>query len=318
MEVPVTAARPRPAAATAVFSRYMLPKVAFAMITIASMAGALLTGLRHGMLDVPVLAVRWAGEWALAALLGAAVWHLAYLVPAVRLRPVAGALAYGEAMLILWRRWQVGLLAATVPLVWVSLAWYARLGGRLAAPWVLLAQAALGVAVVAALLGLRAPVSPDRRSPYHTAAALALALVFVALAGLHVRLQGGPWWLVANRSLHLLAFSAWLGGALWNIFIAVPAGMARINLDTAILANLMLERFRVVVRGVFPTIVATGLVQAWAIFGPSWQSVVGSPAGWLLLGKVSLIAGLVAVFILCPLWRACSPIRGVCNLEDLD
>jgi len=126
------------------------------------------------------------------------------------------------------------------------------------------------------------------------------------------------WLLVPNRMLHMWAFSAWLGGALWKIFIAVPAGATRVNMDAVILANFQLERFRVVVRTVFPTIILTGLVQAWVLFRWRWMALFDTTWGYLVLAKVGLILSLVVVFILCPMWRACSPVRGVCNLEDLD
>lgn len=301
-----------------VFDRYMLPKVAFAVITGASMAGTILTGLRQGENGWLLLVLKWAAWWALAALGGAELWKIAYLRPSVRLRPVQGAVEYAEAMMRLHVRWQQVLGPAAALFAGIVLTYYA-VAHTAARPW----AAAAGLGLALALAGM---VSSWRRVPHplqHDGAALVtlfgLATALAAMAGLDVLLQDSrPLWLLApTRMLHLLAFAAWLGGALWNIFVAVPAGLQRIHMDTVILANFQLERFRLVVRAVFPTIVVTGLVQAWAMFGWAWQTLFTSVWGWLLLTKIGLIVLLVGIFITCPMWKACSPIRGVCDLDDL-
>jgi putative copper resistance protein D len=304
-----------------VFDKYMLPKVAFTVITLASMAGAALTGLRLGLESWAVIALRWSTLWTLAMLAGSEAWKIFYLRPSVKIRPVAGAVEYGEAMIVLHRKWEkalsiaVGLLAATDLAVY----WVVRPGSRL---WAVIAAAALATAITAAAAGRRqAPQAMQQdRASWVTLGGLVVAIA--ALATLDVSLQAAPpntpeWLLMANRTLHLWAFSAWLGGALWNIFIAVPAGMSRVSMDSVILANFQLERFRVVVRTVFPTIVLTGLVQAWAMFGWHWHALIENRFGYLVLTKLGLILVLVGVFIACPMWHACSPIRGVCDLDDL-
>jgi hypothetical protein len=304
-----------------VLDKYMLPRVAFVVITLASMTGAALTGLRHGMDGWGPLALRWATMWTLALLAGSEAWKIFYLRPSVNVRPMAGAIDYAEAMIQLHRKWQRALSATAIVLALADLAYYAvtRPGTR---SWAALGAIALAAALSAAAAGWRRAPETRRQDTPSIITLIGLAVTIIALAGLDVTLQSAPpntpvWLLVANRSLHLFAFSAWLGGALWNIAIAVPAGMSRAGMDTVILANFQLERFRVVVRTVFPTIVATGLVQAWAMFGWHWQSLFSTLWGYLILAKLGLILVLVAVFITCPMWRACSPIRGVCNLDDL-
>lgn len=299
-----------------VFDKYQLPKFAFAMVTTASIAGAVLTGLRHGWTDWHLLAIRWAAFWSLGLLLGAEVWHLFYLQPSVAARPVPQAVEYGEAMIRLHVKWQYWLAPLALTLGLVHFATYAAAAGT--GVW----AAAGGMGLALALAGFTLPrLSSSQRlkevgGPWLSLAGLAAALA--VMAGLDVSLQpGNPWFLIPNRILHVWAFSAWLGGAFWNIFIAVPAGMARISIDTVILANFQLERFRVVVRTVLPTIIATGLVQVWAMFGWQWRPLFTNAWGYLVLAKVGLILSLIAVFILCPMWRACSPVRGVCDLDDL-
>lgn len=302
-----------------VFDRYMLPKVAFTMVTLASMAGAVLTGLRHGWADLLPLSLRWASYWMLALLLGTEVWKIFYLRPSVAVRPEAEALDYAEAMLRLHRTWQKVLAPVTAALVGLDLAIHVEMSG-LAAPWLAAGGVALAVALAGIAVSHRGAVQAVRQEPGSVVALAGLAGTVAALAGLDVTLQSGSgaWLLIGNRVLHMWAFSAWLGGALWNIFIAVPAGLSRVNLETVILANFQLERFRVVVRMVFPTIVLTGFVQAWILFRWHWQALFTNLFGYLVLAKIGLILALVVVFITCPMWRACSPIRGVCNLDDME
>ena len=235
-----------------VFDRYMLPKVAFAVITGASIAGAILTGLRHGIGEYHLLALRWAATYTLALLLGAELWKIFYLRPSVAMRPLPNAVEYGEAMLLLHRRWQQRLTPLLLLLMSANL-WSYTAKGPIATPWIAVAAMALTLAVIGLILSWQE--RPDaQHQDYPSWLALAgLGALAAAVGGLDVALQGGDklWLLAPNRALHLWAFSAWLGGALWNIFIAVPAGLTRINMDTVILANFQLERFRVVVRAVF-------------------------------------------------------------------
>lgn len=298
-----------------VFDRYQLPKFAFALVTTASLAGAVLTGMRHGWTDWPLLAVRWAALWSIALLLGAEVWKLFYLGPSLALRPVSPALEYGEAMVGLHRKWKTMLVPFALVLVTAHFVAYAVRPSTW--PWALAGGAGLGL-TLAGFAWSRLFPAPKLEKTGPWLGFTGLAVVLAAMAGLDVTLQpGNPWLLVPNRILHVWAFAAWLGGAFWNIFIAVPAGIVRVNMDTVILANFQLERFRVVVRTVFPVLIATGLVQAWAMFGWKWQALFHTVWGYLVLAKIGLILALVAVFILCPMWRACSPVRGVCDLDDL-
>jgi len=42
-----------------------------------------------------------------------------------------------------------------------------------------------------------------------------------------------------------------------------------------------------------------------------------SSFGLLILAKLALVIALIGIFLTCPMWRACSPIAGMCELEDL-
>lgn len=299
-----------------VFDKYQLPKFAFVMITAASITGAMLTGLRHGWTDWYLLALRWAAFWSLSLLGGAEVWRLFYLRPSIALRPVLQAIEYGEAMINLYERWQNWLMPFALLFGSAHFATYAIQAED--GFWTLFGGASLVLALLGFVLPrvLSSPVMRETGGPWLSLIGLSTALA--AMAGLDVSLQAGDLWLlIPNRILHVWAFAAWLGGAFWNILIAVPAGMVRISMDTVILANFQLERFRVVVRTVFPSIIITGLVQVWAMFGWQWQVLFSTTWGYLVLAKVGLVLSLVVVFILCPMWGACSPVRGVCDLDDL-
>jgi len=117
--------------------------------------------------------------------------------------------------------------------------------------------------------------------------------------------------------LHLLAFAVWIGGAVWNIFVAVPSGQERPRVDVVAAAAEQLERFRWAVRFVIPTVFFTGVYQAVDAIGLNALVYVTSTIGLAVLARAAFIGILVVIFKLCPMWRACSPIEGVCDLEEL-
>lgn len=89
-----------------------------------------------------------------------------------------------------------------------------------------------------------------------------------------------------------------------------------------VVGGCQLERFRWVVRVAQPTIIITGLLQAWpyqraAAAAHPTLAWWGSLPGVLIPLKLLLIGALVVIFITCPLYPQCSPVKGVCNLNDL-
>jgi len=119
------------------------------------------------------------------------------------------------------------------------------------------------------------------------------------------------------RSVHVVAFGLWLGGAAWNLAVAIPSAQDDPRLAVVVAAAHQLERFRWVVRTVLPTLAVTGILQAIPYVGEGGWSFAGSWIGRLVLLKAGALVALVGIFLLCPLWRACSPVRGMCNLQDL-
>jgi hypothetical protein len=279
-----------------------LPKVAFTLITLASMGGAVFTGRGMG-LGVGEIALRWLSLWSLALAGGFLVWRTIYVrtsepeVEQVRLDALnQTALTRADVV----GRWTAPIVLAGAP-------------GILVVPW-LDNSPALRWSMVAAtvvLAGLLA-LGVSHRTP---------AVVATALAGLLISgwayADAGSGMPGVVRALHLTAFTLWLGGALWNIAVAMRAGREHPNLDAVLAGARQLDRFRWVVRFVLPTIIGTGLIMAWGYRAVELEWWMSFP-GVLIPLKVLCIVALVVVFITCPLFRHCSPVQGVCNIDDLD
>lgn len=279
----------------------LLPRMAFLLISIASLVGVFFTGRMHGLTGFP-LVWRWTALWSLALVTGFLSWRAFYLRRSEADLNEGRVAALHDALIrrvrIVGRYLAIFLaLGATAPLLVGYLsgwqAWSLTLGGLTLAALVLSAHrsrvlAALGVVLGAGLLALW--------SAADSSGALNLALI---------------------RGVHLIAFALWLGGALFNLGAAVPAGRKHANIHAVVAGARQLERFRWVVRFSLPTIVGTGLWMALryaSLTSPFWREGIGL----LIPVKIGLILALVVIFITCPLYRACSPVRGVCNLSDLE
>lgn len=279
-----------------------LPKVAFTLITLASLAGATFTGSGMG-LGAGGLLMRWLTLWSLALAGGFLAWRLFYL----REREAdtdpdkverLHATTFARADLV--ARWVGVLVVLGAP-------------GALVVPYLadrplLRTVLVAGGVVIGALLGL----GVRARIPALVAALLILGML---IGWAYVDTGGG--WPGAVRLLHLSAFTLWLGGALWNIAVAMPAGREHPNVDAVLAEANQLDRFRWVVRFALPTIIVTGVVMAWGytVMPAQWWLAV---PGILIPLKVLAIVALVVVFITCPLFRHCSPVQGVCNIDDLE
>ncbi|MXR52331.1 hypothetical protein GRX03_12045 [Halovenus sp. WSH3] len=298
---------------TELFDRYTLPKVALTIILVASLAGTTLTLRLSGVGAVAVVLAKWGYLVALGVLVGGLCWKHLFVRP----QDLDDTGSYCERM---YDRFEsVGLYAAgalalsgvvVLPRYWRSTAGPAVSG--------LTALVFAGLLVTfAATLFRSGSVDGQFRSPLGLAAFGSAVGLLVATAAAEVSLRGGAVDIVAVRTLHLLAFALWVGGAVWNIFVAVPVGQESPTVPVVRAAGQQLERFRWVVRFVFPTVVVTGLYQAHALFGWNASIYLHSTLGRVIVGKLGLIVVLFVIFKLCPMWRACSPIEGVCDLEEL-
>ncbi|PZN13161.1 MAG: hypothetical protein DIU69_01305 [Bacillota bacterium] len=299
-------------------NRYMLPRVALTFISLASLAGIYLT-LRMQGAPVELVPLRWLQLAGLGVLGGGCLWWGLF----VRVDD-AEAAAVNRYATEAARRF-LALARVVLPLSLLAglphLFWAGRQAVREGAwEFWLVAAATLLVAYASAGTLLwtrrREPRWAERRPVRAT-----LVLVIAALAAtgaLDARLVFGQWLpALLLRPLHLVAFALWIGGAVWNLFVAIPSARATLAIPVVVAAARQLERFRAWVRVFLPLLVLTGLAQAVPYTG--WDPV-GALAFWpgrLILFKLGLIGGLVIIFITCPLWRACSPIRGMCDLQEL-
>ncbi len=267
-----------------------LPKVAFTLISLASLAGAVFTGLHLG-LSLPALLLRWLLLWLLALALGFSAWRTLYLREEKDLGAEAQAFLAEEQAV--WKR-----LAQPLGLVLVLLSPSLALFPYLGPAWgyMSLAQVFLGLGLWLGRPGLALGLS------------LALTLFWAErdTQGL---------WPSALRALHLSAFGLWLGGALFNLLVNVPVGIRHPYVQAVVAGARQLERFRFVVRLALPTLLFTGFFMAAGYRLPleAW----GKFPFMLIPLKLGFILALVVIFITCPLYRQCSPVRGVCNLDDL-
>lgn len=309
-----TQAQAAPNRPDALFDRYTLPKVALAVILVASLVGSWVTTALSGSPYAALAVAKWAYFVAMGVLAGGLVWKHFFVRPADLGK---GAGAYCEDMYARFDTIATGALVVVagggVVTLWAygtSLGWSPPLVGYAALVGVFLAVAGR---TTYRNLGTEAQF----RSPMGLAA-LTLGLAVVVTSGIAEAAIGGHDLLAAGvRVLHLLTFALWIGGAVWNIFVAVPTGQNRPTVPVVRAAGQQLERFRWAVRFIIPTLFLTGVYQAIDGLGTEFSWYLGNLVGIAVLVKVGFIALLVVIFKLCPMWRACSPIEGVCELEEL-
>lgn len=300
-----------------VFNRYLLPKVAFTIITVASAVGAYLAIDGDGPVSLAAV-VHWAFLLSLGLTTGALAWNALYAQPAAAMPDGSAADAYLVRQRQVFRRAQRWLLPVLAVAGILDLAVRGLLQASSPAGFGAAAAALLMLAVLVAAEATRRGSAEEALSATDRLSVGAALLLAVVAGWPEVLARHGVNGVqLGVRSLHLLAFSLWYGGAFWNIFVAVPAAGREADFAVVAAANLQLERFRWVVRFVFPTIFLTGLLQVYGYVGLHYEVLFISAFGRLVLLKLGLIAALVGVFITCPMWRACSPIRGVCNIDDL-
>lgn len=300
--------------------RYMLPRVALVTIGVASLVGTYLTMTIHGAPAVWAI-VRWLHLVALGVLVGGTMWWGWFVRRPDLVEETADVARFSVAQQARFRAIALGALIVGV-LTLPHLLWFAGWANNPFDQMLLFANAATLV-VALALVGwlVTHPQSEERayenRFTRVTWGALVLAIVLTAFLDAHLTFPNQPFaWLL--RSLHMLAFTSWIGGAVWNIFIAVPGAQATLSIGTVVAAAQQLERFRWTVRFILPTLFITGLLQAYPYIGLNLDALLFSFFGQLILVKIGLVAALIVIFFTCPMWRACSPIKGMCDLDDLN
>lgn len=310
----------KPRIANGLLDRYMLPKVALVTISIASLVGTYLTMAIHGA-PLAWAIVRWLYLVSLGVLVGGSMWWGWFVRRPVEAEEVADVARFGIAQQTRFRTIAsiaLGVIVLTIP----HLLWFASWATETPDQILLLANTgALLISIALVAWRIAHPLTEERvydnglvRLTWGT---LVLAIGLTAFLDAHLTFPNQPLaWLL--RPMHVLAFTSWIGGAVWNIFIAVPGAQATLSFGTIIAAAQQLERFRWTVRVILPTIVITGLLQAYPYIGLNLETLLFSPLGQLILFKIGSVIALIGIFITCPMWRACSPIKGMCDLDDLN
>jgi TusA-related sulfurtransferase/uncharacterized membrane protein len=310
----------QPKIANGLLDRYMLPRVALVTISIASLAGTYLTMTTHGA-PAAWAFVRWLHLAALGVLGGGTMWWGWFVRRPEEAEEVAAVARFGivqQERFHTIAKVALAVLVLTLPhLLWFA-SWAAEPIDRVL--W-LTSTFALAIAIVLDGWLVTRPLVLARAYENGlvrgTWSALVLAIALTALLDAHLTFPNQPLaWLL--RPIHVIAFALWIGGAVWNIFIAVPSAQTTLSAETVIAAAQQLERFRWAVRVILPTLVISGLLQAYAYIGLDLNLLLSTFFGQLILLKIGLVVALIGIFITCPMWRACSPIKGMCDLDDLN
>ena len=310
-----------PSTQTKLLDKYVLPKVALTIITLSSLVGVGLTMTLHNAGDPLSIVTRWLHLFTLGILAGGYMWKGALARPAAEpeRKPARAneVKAFASAQFYRFRR----VAAVALPIFAITAVYDLIRFSQLGAGWPIWLDAML-LAIIVMLtlyeLYIRRPGEPFAEQPMANLLMVLLVVHTLFQATYDVTLsQGGAFWPLIVRWAHLAAFGLWLGGAFWNIFIAVPAARQTLTVQVVVAAGRQLERFRVVVRIFLPTLIITGFIQAYRYVGLSPEALFFSPIGRVILLKIGLVLALVGVFLTCPLWRACSPISGMCKLDEL-
>lgn len=246
------------------------------MLGIAEFAAGILDGLLLVLLAIAVAAVPWATVVLRAT--GRPTGDPAAVRTAVLLARAAAGLALCEAALL--------------AIKWLVLRGY--LGAEALPRFAATPQARAGLARFAGALALaacarRVAVRTDDASRWALAGAL-VAVVLVAggwLTHATSRLEDRGW-LMALTVAHQAATGAWAGGVM---LLALLWGRSRVVASPSEAATFeeAVARFWRMAIPAFALSLATGLPLTVAYLG-SWQALVGSGPGSLLLGKLALVS----------------------------
>ena len=304
---------------TGVLNRYALPKVAMVLIATAAAVGTVLsTAIGPDAMGYAAAVARYLLLMGLATADGGLLWAWKVVMPAARQMGGGASERYALRQWTMFRRLErlafavsAAALAALAPAYWVA----PPLGRG--AERLVLGLAAIALVLWGATLRSRPAPTTDAAGHEALKTLAVVTLLLVAVGALQVG-YGAPVVRVELlwRTLHLAAFAAWFGGAVWNVGIAVRCARQDLSVAVVRTAHVQLARFRRIVRVAFPLLVVTGLLQVWQ-HGGFYASALAGSFDHLAAVKLGVALLLVVVFISCPLWHACSPIAGICDPRDL-
>jgi copper resistance protein D len=243
--------------------------------------------------------------------------------------------AYADAEPTVLHRWRQGvLLAAAVAALLSGVLWFvfsvASMSGTLAdvadrdVLWTVLNETTFGwvwtarmllavivLGVVSRSFVSTAGLQPDWIMPFLTGALLA------CLAGVgHSQIEEGVAGVihVTSDAAHLLAAGAWLGGLLPLGFILAHHGR---ETEAARATNLdeVLLRFSGMGYIAVATLIGSGLINSWFLVG-NVSALFATPYGQLLIVKLVLFAGMLALAVLNRFWIVPSLTKAAAATDD--
>jgi putative copper resistance protein D len=222
-------------------------------------------------------------------------------------------------------RWLRVMLRMATPLALLSgIAWglftVANMTGALSAAvdpdtlWSVFRETGFGqvwmarlVLIVALLAPIRGLINPGR--PEWVTAGIS-AVVLVSLAGVgHTQVNEGTMRLIhmSADAVHLLAAGAWLGGLLPLAYVLTVGRRSPTPEDTAE-TSITLLRFSGMGSAAVALLVGSGLINAWFLVG-SLSALMGTAYGQLLVTKLCLFAGMLALAALNRFWLVPSLVK---------
>ena len=222
---------------TRLLDRYILPKIALTVITLASFAGTWLTMSTHGAGTWSQVLPRWLHLVTFGLLAGGYLWKALFARPAEQADQQAAFATFTAGQFRRFRR----LARAVLPVFALTALWDAMRFARWGAGRLIWADLLL-VALLVLAIGYDAFLRAEKEQPFAERPLAALILALLLLSGLaqaafDVALaQAGQLPALLVRWLHLSAFGLWLGGAVWNIFIAVSAAREVVSVPVVVAA----------------------------------------------------------------------------------
>ncbi len=159
-------------------------------------------------------------------------------------------------------------------------------------PWTIATGTTLGPAIGLAALGLAVLAAGGRVPALGRLLAVAAIVGSFALTG-HAA-SAAPRWLTAPAvGLHVLCTAFWLGSLLpllWSLGLERPR------------AAMVIGRFSTLALAAVVLLAGAGTTLAWVQLGGSVEALTTTAYGWRLMGKLALVAALLAVATLNRLW----------------
>jgi len=150
------------------------------------------------------------------------------------------------------------------------------------------------LALIAVLLVLTTRISKEYSPDWAIVGLAALLLASLALVG-HTHTHDGALWVahISADGAHLLAGGAWLGGLLaLGRLLMLARRLPSADHDADAIAALV--RFSGMGYVAVAILIGSGLINTWMLVG-SPERLITTPYGQLLLMKVSLLAGMLAL-----------------------